>query len=118
MAAIETRRAWRITPEAGVRPALDQRPSIAKAPERARERVERALDTARESLEEARRSVLDLRTAPLGRAAPSPTRWPRWAVPSAETGVRVHVRSGAVATLPADPVRESRPSCTESSRRR
>jgi two-component system, NarL family, sensor kinase len=34
------------------------------SPERARERLERALATARESLEEARRSVLDLRAGP------------------------------------------------------
>src|SRR5207248_9801905 len=35
------------------------------SPERARERLERALATTRESLEEARRSVLNLRAAPL-----------------------------------------------------
>jgi two-component system NarL family sensor kinase len=34
-------------------------------PDRARERLERALSTTRDSLEEARRSVLDLRSAPL-----------------------------------------------------
>ena len=38
---------------------------LERDPERARQRLERALATARENLEEARRSVLDLRAAPL-----------------------------------------------------
>jgi two-component system NarL family sensor kinase len=38
---------------------------LERDPERARQRLERALSTARENLEEARRSVLDLRAAPL-----------------------------------------------------
>src|SRR5207249_9299306 len=40
-------------------------PHLDSNPRRARERLERALGMAREGLEEARRSVLDLRAAPL-----------------------------------------------------
>jgi two-component system NarL family sensor kinase len=62
-------------------------------PERARERLERALATSRESLEEARRSVLNLRAAPLAgkplaEALPALGR-----TFTHDTGVRVHVRT-------------------------
>ena len=75
-------------------------PHLTGDPERARQRLERALATTREALEEARRSVLDLRTGPpagkplaeaLGALARSVT---------SETGVRVYVRAGGSQTLP------------------
>jgi two-component system NarL family sensor kinase len=60
-------------------------------PGRARERLERALATTRESLEEARRSVLDLRMAPLsGRPLTGALRVLGRAFTS-DTGVRVQV---------------------------
>src|SRR5688572_12711514 len=69
-------------------------------PERARPRLERALATARESLEEARRSVLDLRAAPLaGRPLAEALAALGRAVTS-ETGVRVHVQVEGGAALP------------------
>jgi two-component system NarL family sensor kinase len=75
-------------------------PHLETDPERARERLERALATSRESLEEARRSVLDLRTAPpdgkpLAEALGALAR--RF---TSETGVRVHVRASGGAALP------------------
>jgi two-component system NarL family sensor kinase len=70
----------------------------------ARERLERALATSRESLEEARRSVLDLRTAPLaGRPLVEALRALGRAFTS-ETGVRVQVRA-ADGDGPALPLR-------------
>ena len=74
-------------------------PHLETDPERARERLERALATSRESLEEARRSVLDLRTAPpdgkpLAEALGALAR--RF---TSETGVRVHVRASGGAVL-------------------
>jgi two-component system, NarL family, sensor kinase len=68
---------------------------LADSPERARERLQRALDVSRESLEEARRSVLDLRAMPLagrplGEALAALGR--RF---TSETGIRVHVRAPA-----------------------
>lgn len=73
---------------------------LEKNPARARERLSRALATARESLEEARRSVLNLRGAPLdGKPLPE-------ALVSlgrtftSETGVRVQVRAQASLRLP------------------
>jgi two-component system NarL family sensor kinase len=69
-------------------------------PERARERLERALETARENLEEARRSVLDLRAAPLaGRPLVDALEALGRAFTS-ETGVRVRVRARGETTLP------------------
>ncbi len=73
---------------------------VADAPERARERLERALATARDSLEEARRSVLDLRTAPLaGRPLPEALAALARGF-TADTGVRVDVRTTGAAALP------------------
>jgi two-component system NarL family sensor kinase len=70
------------------------------APDRARERLERALATARDSLEEARRSVLDLRTAPLA-GQPLPEALAALARGfTADTGVRVDVRTTGAAALP------------------
>ena len=69
-------------------------------PDRARERLERALATARESLEEARRSVLDLRAAPLaGRPLAEALNALARAFTS-ETGVRVYVRADEAVALP------------------
>lgn len=62
-------------------------------PKRARERIERALTTTRDNLEDARRSVLDLRAAPLaGRSLPDAlgalTR-----TLTAETGIRAQLHT-------------------------
>ncbi len=60
-------------------------------PDRAKQRLERALGTARESLEEARRSVLDLRAAPLaGKPLATALRSLSHAF-TAESGIRVRV---------------------------
>lgn len=68
-------------------------------PERARERLDRALSTTRESLEEARRSVLDLRTTPLaGRPLPEALAALGRDF-SAETGVPVRVRTRGIPSL-------------------
>ena len=73
---------------------------LERDPSEARERLERALAMARESLEEARRSVLDLRTAPLaGKPLAEALRALGRAFTS-ETGVRVVVRAEAAAGLP------------------
>ena len=64
---------------------------IEQRPELARERLERALAICRESLEDARRSVLDLRHAPLIRPLPGALRALARSFTS-ETGVRVEVR--------------------------
>lgn len=70
-------------------------------PSRARERLERALTMSRESLEEARRSVLNLRTAPLQRPPPEAlTALARGF--TSETGVRVQVRTSGRVVLPLD----------------
>lgn len=61
-------------------------------PERARERLERALDMSRHSLEDARRSVLSLRTSPLTKPLPESLHGLARGFTS-ETGVRVHVRT-------------------------
>jgi two-component system NarL family sensor kinase len=69
-------------------------------PDRARQRLERALVTVRDSLEEARRSVLDLRVAPLaGRPLATALRAAA-RVFTSETGVRVRVRAEPVRALP------------------
>ncbi len=65
--------------------------NLADHPERAKQRLERALGTARESLEEARRSVLDLRAAPLaGKPLATALRSLSHAF-TAESGIRVRV---------------------------
>lgn len=68
-------------------------------PERARQRLERALQTARDSLEEARRSVVDLRAGPpAGRPLGSALRSLARSFTS-ETGVRVRVRIDRIRAL-------------------
>ena len=62
-------------------------------PERAKARVARALDVARAGLDEARRSVLNLRAAP-GAGTPLPEALAVLGrTLTAETGIRVHVRT-------------------------
>jgi two-component system NarL family sensor kinase len=70
------------------------------SPERARERLERALAATRDSLEDARRSVLDLRTAPLAGRPLAEALAALGRAFTAETGVRVHVRADVRAPLP------------------
>ena len=70
------------------------------SPDRARERLERALATTRESLEEARRSVLDLRAAPLAGRPLAEALAALGRVFTSETGVRVHVRVEGAEALP------------------
>lgn len=73
---------------------------LERDPTRARERLERALAMTRESLEEARRSVLNLRTAPLA-GKPLPEALGALARSfTSETGVRVHVQVTGNGLLP------------------
>ena len=74
-------------------------------PQRARQRLERALATARESLEEARRSVLDLRPAPLAGRPLAEALRALGRTFTSETGVRVHM--AAPGTLPLSPRAEA-----------
>src|SRR5439155_6931290 len=69
-------------------------------PERARERLARALTTTRESLEEARRSVLDLRAAPLAGRPLAEALAALGRAFTSETGVRVRVRADGQVALP------------------
>src|SRR5262245_52554267 len=73
---------------------------LADSPERARERLERALATTRQSLEEARRSVLDLRAAPLAGRPLAEALAALGRAFTAETGVLARVRAEAEGTLP------------------
>src|SRR5437899_1619681 len=69
-------------------------------PERARQRLQRALLTTRESLEDARRSVLDLRASPLtGKPLLTAVRALSRKFTS-ETGIRVRVRAQTAQALP------------------
>jgi two-component system, NarL family, sensor kinase len=71
---------------------------LSDSPERARERLERALATTRHSLEEARRSVLDLRAAPLAGRPLAEALSALGRAFTSETGVQVRVRAdGSVA---------------------
>jgi two-component system NarL family sensor kinase len=75
-------------------------PYLERDPERARERLERALAATRASLEEARRSVLNLRTGlPAGQPLAA-TLGTLGRAFTAETGVRVYVRTTPVRPLP------------------
>src|SRR5919204_912463 len=75
-------------------------PHLESDPERARERLERALVATRESLEEARRSVLNLRTGlPAGKPLVDALGTLGRAF-TAETGVRVYVRTTPLRALP------------------
>jgi len=71
------------------------------SPERARPRLERALATARDSLEEARRSVLDLRAAPLAGRPLAEALAALGRAFTSETGVPAPVRVQGGAALPA-----------------
>jgi two-component system NarL family sensor kinase len=70
------------------------------SPGTARARLERALATARESLEEARRSVLDLRAAPLAGRPLAEALAALGRAFTSETGVPVHVRAEGDGALP------------------
>jgi two-component system NarL family sensor kinase len=69
-------------------------------PERARERLDRALATVRQSLDEARHSVLDLRAAPLAGRPLAEALAALGRAFTSETGVRVHVRADGAVALP------------------
>ena len=69
-------------------------------PSRARVRLEQALTTARESLEEARRSVMDLRAAPLAGKPLAEALAALGRRFTSETGVRVHVQARVARPLP------------------
>ena len=70
-------------------------------PERARERLERALAMSHQSLEDARRSVLSLRASPLTKPLPEALHALARGFTS-ETGVRVHVQTSDGIMLPAE----------------
>jgi two-component system, NarL family, sensor kinase len=72
---------------------------LERDPQRARERVERALATARQSLEEARGSVMDLRTVPLAGKPLAEALSALGRAFTSETGVRVHVKAAAEPAL-------------------
>jgi two-component system NarL family sensor kinase len=69
-------------------------------PERSRQRLERALTTARENLDEARRSVLDLRAAPLADRPLAEVLAALSRAFTSETGVQVRVRVDGETSLP------------------
>jgi two-component system NarL family sensor kinase len=75
-------------------------PHLRANPDRAQERLQRALETARESLEEARRSVLDLRGGPLAGKPLSEALGALGRAFTSETGVRVQVRVSGRRALP------------------
>ena len=75
-------------------------PYLVTDPERARERLERALTTARSSLEEARRSVLDLRAAPLAGKPLAEALAALGRAFTSETGIRTHLRVTGSRALP------------------
>lgn len=70
------------------------------SPPAVRQRLERALATTRQSLEEARRSVLDLRAAPLAGRPLAEALAALGRAFVSETGVRVHVRVDGDLNLP------------------
>jgi two-component system NarL family sensor kinase len=71
---------------------------LEESPERARDRLERALATTRASLEDARHSVLDLRAAPLAGRPLAEALAGLGRAFTSETGIQVHVR----APVPSD----------------
>jgi two-component system NarL family sensor kinase len=73
---------------------------LERNPERARERLQRALAMARESLEEARRSVLDLRSAPPEGKPLAEALGALGRVFTSETGIRVHLSVVGDSPLP------------------
>jgi two-component system NarL family sensor kinase len=72
---------------------------LEESPERARERLERALTTTRANLEEARHSVLDLRAAPLAGRPLAEALAGLGRAYTSETGIQVHVRAEDSAAL-------------------
>ena len=79
---------------------------VGSDPARVRERLERALATARENLEEARRSVQDLRAAPLAGRSLAEALGMLARTLTAETGIRAHLTvSDAHRTLDRLPLR-------------
>ena len=72
---------------------------LEESPERARERLERALATTRGSLDEARRSVLDLRAASLAGRPLAEAITALGRAFTSETGIQVHVRAEDGAAL-------------------
>jgi len=75
-------------------------PHVADDPARARERIERALKIVRGSLEEARRSVLNLRAAPLAGRPLADALGALGRQFTSETGVRVHTHVETGRDLP------------------
>lgn len=71
-------------------------------PQRARERLERALAMSHQSLEDARQSVLTLRASPLTKPLPEALHALARSFTS-ETGVRVQVRAAGAVSLPPGP---------------
>jgi two-component system NarL family sensor kinase len=67
--------------------------TLEEDPARARQRLERALATTRESLDEARRSVEDLRAAPLAGRPLAEALAALARTFTSDTGIRVHVRT-------------------------
>jgi two-component system NarL family sensor kinase len=72
---------------------------LERDPQRARQRLERALATSRNSLEEARQSVLNLRTPPLAKPLPEALSSLARSF-TADTGIRVRMRTGGRVELP------------------
>jgi two-component system NarL family sensor kinase len=75
-------------------------PHLESNPDLARERLQRALQMTRESLEEARRSVLNLRAAPLAGKPLVEALGSLGRTFTSETGIRVHVRITGNRALP------------------
>ena len=75
-------------------------PHLASNPERARERLQRALTMTRESLEDARRSVQDLHAAPLAGKSLPEALGALGRNFASETGIRVHLKVMGTRTLP------------------
>jgi two-component system, NarL family, sensor kinase len=75
-------------------------PHLESHPDLARERLQRALQVTRESLDEARRSVLNLRAAPLAGKPLAEALGSLGRRFTSETGIRVHVRITGSRALP------------------
>ena len=75
-------------------------PHLERNPDLARERLQRALAMARESLEDARRSVLNLRAAPLAGKPLGEALGSLGRAFTSETGIRVHVQVTGNRSLP------------------
>jgi two-component system NarL family sensor kinase len=74
--------------------------NLDEQPDKARQRLERALQTARTSLEEARRSVLNLRAAPLAGKPLAEALGALARTFTSESGIRVRVRAESDRPLP------------------